>query len=239
MGSIGNTSSAPLDFTSLSNQEAMNKISQLQQEMGQTGYEAGNPDTNPSSKLYVNSGKAWCINQYLNSDGKTYKSDMTDWDKYIDKQWVKNAINQIDKGMKPLSQDLKTYRYMTASALGKTLNIKVNDGNFDSFIQQLESNANGHYKEGLGTAFKDLLKNINYTHKAYTSTTYKPEHGSYDTHAVKMEIVAKKGTNAIVTANHKEHEILLGRNAKYKFTGKYKIESSKGGKKQLVLYVEI
>ena len=30
MGSIGNTSSAPLDFTSLSNQEAMNKISQLQ-----------------------------------------------------------------------------------------------------------------------------------------------------------------------------------------------------------------
>ena len=124
MGSTGNNigsggASGALSFDGLSDYDVLQKIYQLQSEMGQTGYEAGDPNTNPNNKLYVNTGKAFNINAYLLSDGKTYDSDKTDWGNYIDKAWIKNAINKIDSGMKPLSQSINVGRFMDAEGLGK------------------------------------------------------------------------------------------------------------------------
>ena len=87
MGSIGTSSATPkLPEASKITEDS---VKELRNAMGQTGNEAGDPFTNPNSKIYANSGKAFNINAYLNSDGETIKSDMTDWDKYISKTWVK------------------------------------------------------------------------------------------------------------------------------------------------------
>ena len=221
-------------FEGLSAQDIDKKIKELQAEMGQNGYEAGDPNASPNNKLYVNTGKSMNINAYLLSDGDTIYSSDSNWNGLIDKSWVKNAIKQIDSGMKPLTQSVQTYRFLNGDALGKMLGLSaLNSSTIKNMINTLEGG--GHVK----TTFTDLLKNVDYTHKAYTSTTYVPEHGSYGDKDVRLNIVAKKGTNAIVTNNIKEHEIVLGRNQKYQFTGGWKIETTKTGKKQLVLDVII
>ena len=238
MGSVGankNTAPKPFSFEGLSSGEIKDKISELQGEMGQTGYEAGNPNTNPDNKLYVNTGKSMNINAYLLSDGKSFYSDGSNWNNLISEPWIKNAIKQIDKGMKPLSQDIQTYRFLNSPAFGKMVGLNGLKGeeSMNKFFNQLENS------EKIKNDFTNLLKNVDYTHKAYTSTTYVPEHGTYGDKDVRFNIIGQKGTNAIITNNHKEHEILFGRNVKYQFTGGWHIETSKGGKKQLVIDVRI
>lgn len=211
MGSIGaNTSTASLPTaTKLTESDAM----KLKESMGQTGDEAGNPFTNPNSKLYANSGKAFNINAYLNSDGETIHSEMTDWDKYISKTWVKNAITTMDKGMKPLPQSITVTRFVDANAVEKMTGLKIND----SVIQQLETN------KALGKELSTALKNLNYVHKGYTSASYVDSHPSYGDYPVALNMVMRQGTKAIVTNNTPEHEIIGSRGAKYNYTGGFTI----------------
>ena len=79
--------------------------------------------------------------------------------------------------------------------------------------------------------------------KGYTSLTYLPEHGSYDNQPVRLDVTLRKGTNAIVTKNTKEHEILGGRGLKYNFKNAHVEEvyskTLKKKIKQLVIDVEI
>ena len=150
----------------------------------------------------------------------------------VTKGWVKDAIQQIDSGMSPLTQSVETYRFVTAEAASQMFGVNINSGNVNSFMHQLETNPT------TASQFKEVLHNVDYTHKAYTSTTYVASHGSYDKYPVKLHIVAKKGTPAIVTSNHNEHEILIGRNQSYKFKS-YRVETLPGGKKQLVVDVTI
>lgn len=204
---------------------------ELRNKMGQDGDEAGIATTNPSNKLYVNSGKSFNINKFLNTDGKSIKSENTDWDHYIDKPWVKNAIKQIDAGMKPLPESVKTYRYLSGDSLGYMTGLF--DSDFGTFINKLESGTIS------GKDFSTVLQNTNYVHKGFSSTTYEPKHGTFDNRDIKLNMVFTKGTPAIVTNNHKEHEILGGRNLKYNFTGGWKIETTSTGKHQLVLDVYV
>ena len=237
MGSLGvgagGKSPGIFSFDGLSDYEAVQKIFELQNEMGQTGFEAGDPNTNPNSKLYVNTGKSFNINAYLLSDGKTYYSEHTDWSNYIDEAWIKNAIKKIDSGMKPLSQSLNVGRFVDSQALGKMLGMHLSNAGFKNLLNKLESNKEAQKN------FSTLLKGIDYTHKAYTSTVYTMNHPSYGDKDVMFNIVAKKGTDAIITANHAEKEILFGRNAKYNFTGKWRTKTTQSGKKQLVIDVVI
>lgn len=224
----------PFSFDGLSQSQQLSKISELQQAMGQTGNEAGNPNTNPDNKLYVNTSKAMNINAYLLSDGKTIESSDSTWNGLINKSWVEKAIKKIDSGMKPLSESIQTYRFISGSALGKMLGLNVDNKNIEHFIFSLENNAT------VAKSFTGLLKHADYTHKAYTSTTYLPEHGTYDTKDIKLNMIMKKGTPAIVSNNHAEHEIVGGKNLKYDMSqGKWHIETTKKGKKQLVIDVVI
>lgn len=233
MGSVGaakassSTGASAFSFENMSENEAQSKIKEMQAAMGQSGYEAGDPNAGPSGKLYANTGKAFNINAYLMSDGKTIKSDKTDWHNYITKAWVQNAINKMDAGMKPLSESVQTFRYIGFDALKKMLGVKGTS--IDKFVDKIQS--------GKGKDFSELLKNADYTHKGYTSTTYKPEHGSYDEYAVRLDIKMSEGVNAIVTNNHKEHEIVGKHHQKYDFPGTWHVETTKSGKKQLVLDV--
>ena len=239
MGSTGSSGkkSTVLDVSNLSNIEAMDKITDLQIAMGQTGFEAGDPTETPDNKLYVNTGKAWVINTYLNSDGKTMDTPGTDWDDIISESWVKDAIKKIDSGMKPMAQDLKVSRFIDGDQLGKMLGMGgTNNNTVDKLIEALENKS--EYPT-VNKKFKDVLAKADYTQKAYTSTTYSGTHGSYGEYPVKLDITIKKGTPSIVTANYNEHEILVGRNQKYNFGKSYKIETLPSGKKQLVIKVTI
>lgn len=221
-------------FDGLSQSEQMNKIAELQFAMGQTGFEAGDPNTNPDNKLYVNTGKSMNINAYLLSDGENINSSDSNWNGLINKAWIKNAIKKIDAGMAPLSESIQTTRFISGGALGKMLGLNVDNNNVGKFIETIQNNPEAKQ------AFTNVLKGTSYTHKAYTSTTYLSEHGTYDTKDIRLNITLKKGTPAIVTNNHAEHEILAGRNAKYDFSkAKWKIIKTKKGKSQLVIDVTI
>lgn len=236
-GSGGKKSTSAINLAGLSETDQLNKIIQLQQQMGQTGLEAGDPNESPNGKLYVNTGKAWVINTYLNSDGKTMDTPGTDWDDLISESWVKDAIKKIDGGMKPMAQDIQVSRFIDGDQLGKMLGMGgTNNSTVDKLIEALENKSEHPI---VNKKFKDVLANADYTQKAYTSTTYSGKHGSYGSYPVKLDIVIKKGTPTIITSNYNEHEILVGRNQKYNFGKSYKIETLPNGKKQLVLKVTI
>ena len=163
-----------LDFTKMTSSEQLQKIQEMQNAMGQTGLEAGNPNASSNNKLYVNTGKSMCINKYLNTDGASIDSDFTDWDNLISKSWVKDAIGKLDKGMKPLSESVKGYKYMTPEALGKMLNMDISQKNINTLISQIATDKSAQQK------LNQALQNTDYTHKAYTSISYIPSHSSYD-----------------------------------------------------------
>lgn len=212
----------------------------LQEEMGQTGDEAGRVDVPPRQKLYVGTSKSFNINAYLNSDGETIHSEHSDWDTLgYDRSDIRRAISTIDAGMKPLSRDISVVRFVDSDALGKMLGMEEISGRrgFLNLLSRLQSD------DGMKRNFTDMLRGVDYVHKAYTSTSYTKDHPSYNDRDIKLNIVAKRGSSAIVTNNDAEHEILLGRGAKYNFTGNYRVEtvttSDGRRKKQLVLDVEI
>ena len=211
MGSIGTSSATPkLPESSKITEDS---VKELRNSMGQTGNEAGDPFTNPNNKIYANSGKAFNINAYLNSDGETIHSDMTDWDNYISKTWVKNAIKHMDTGMKPLPKSIQVTRFVGAEGFEKMTGIKVND----SLIAQLEKGGSA------GADLKTALTNLDYVHKGYTSASYVDSHSSYGDYPVAFNMVMRQGTGAIVTNNTPEHEIIAARGSKYNFTGGYSI----------------
>ena len=190
-------------------------VEELQRQMGQTGLEAGDPDATPRNKLYVNSKKSLNINVYLTTDGETIHSPYSDWDSIgYTKQDAERAIKQIDSGMKPLVDSFKLYRYIDGDSLGMMLDdSRINNRTIQKLINDLESGRKDI--NDLGAA----LKNTDYTQKAYTSTTYVASHGTYESRPIMLNIVATKGTPGIITANHREHEVLLGHGLKYNFTG--------------------
>lgn len=231
MGAVGKSTAEPKlpDAVKITSQE---QIKQLQKDMGQTGFEAGDPNQTPNSKLYVKTGKAFNINAFLNSDGATILSSNSNWNGLVEKPWIQNAIQQIDKGMKPLTESVQVSRFLDGNSLGYMIpNMGVNKGNFNEFVSKLESG------EISPKTFQTALKDAEYTHKGYTSTTYTQQHGSYGSRDVRLNMVMQKGTPAIVTNNHAENEILGGRGLQYHFTGGYRIETMPSGKKQLVLDV--
>ena len=110
----GTTVHSVLSFDGLSDADAQNRLAQLQAQMGQTGDEAGqvNPGSN-KRKLYVNTSKSFNINQYLRTDGKQIDHPNSDWTWMMgyNARMIKNDIQRIDSGMRPLSQDMQLYRW--------------------------------------------------------------------------------------------------------------------------------
>lgn len=211
-------------------------IDELQREMGQTGYEAGDPNAAPRDKVYVKTSKSFNINAYLRSDGRAVHdaSGNSDWERlgYTTRDAAR-AVRQIDAGMKPLPYNVNLTRFVGGDALGAILgNPRITSANVGRIISSIRT-PDGAAK------FAAALRAADYTEKAYTSTTYLQTHPAFDTRQIRFNIVARKGTQAIATSNHAENEILLGRGAKYKFTGGFRVETTPKGVEQLIIDVEI
>lgn len=211
-------------------------VARLQLLMGQTGDEAGRPNVPTPQKLYVNTSKSFNINTYLRSDGRSIHdpSGNSQWEHlgYTTADAAR-AVRQIDAGMAALPVDVSLTRFVGGSALGAILgNPKITSANIGRVIQSI--------KTPQGAAkFAAALNAADYTEKGYTSTTYLQSHPAFDTRQLRLNIVAKKGTKAIVTNNHAESEVLIGHGVKYKFTGGFRVITTPKGVEQLVLDVEI
>ena len=219
----GKSTKKPTDISGLTSSEQLDKIQQLQQAMGQTGDEAGlrNPPGGNKNKLYVNTSKAFDINYYLLT-GVVGSPDSNWTDFGYTERMMKNDIEKIDSGMKPMSEALATYRYMNVKSLSKMLGISP------LFINSFYNQAsNGTLDDTAKAKFSEVLKSTDYTHKGYTSLSYVKEHSTFDKYPIRLKAVIDKGTPAIVTNNHPEHEIVAGRGLKYNFTGNFKIVNEK------------
>lgn len=214
-----------------------NDVRRLQQAMGQTGDEAGqvNPRGGGIAKLYVNTSKAFNINAYLNSDGKSISSPLSNWDNLgYTKRMVANDIARIDAGMKPLPENINLRRFVDADNLSSMIGINVSGKNFNDLIYYLKND------QTFKNSFSTKMAQLDYTQKSYSSMVYEKSHPAFGDRDVRIEFVARKGTQAIVTNNHAESEVLGARNLKYNFTGRVEVDQvtdSRGRKRdQLVLY---
>lgn len=211
-------------------------VDSLQREMGQTGYEAGDPNAAPRDKVYVKTSKSFNINAYLRSDARTVHdpSGNSDWENlgYTTADAAR-AVRQIDAGMKPLPYNVNLTRFVGGDALGAILgNPAITSDNVGRIISSIRTPAGA-------AKFADALKIAEYTEKAYTSTTYLQTHPAFDTRQIRFNIIARKGTKAIATSNHVENEILLGRGVKYNFTGGFRVVTTPKGVEQLIIDVVI
>lgn len=219
---IRNELDSALKLDGLSTSEQRNAISQLQQSMGQTGNEAGYvnpPSGNNRDKLYVNTSKAFNINYYLATGSINSPDSMWQYNGYTQRM-VNNDIQRIDSGMKPLTQGVSGFRYMNGDALGRMLkNSAINSSNIGTIISRLESDPQAV------SQLSDILKGTNYTHPGYTSISYDKGHSTFDKYPVRLDVTLRQGTNAIVTNNHREHEVLGSRGSDYNFTGNVRVET--------------
>ncbi len=235
MGAIG-SSSATQNTAVTGRVLSDSDVNTLRTQMGQTGYEAGDPNApTGKQKLYVKTSKSFNINRYLVTNGADIHSSNSQWDSLgYNKRMIKNDIARIDSGMKPLTENVSLIRFIDSGSLNYMTGGIVNPGsgsNFQNFLGRLEND------KQFADSFKGVMKNTDYTHPAYTSTTTIQSHPAFDNRDIKLEMVARKGTSVIVTKNIAEHEILIGRNTKYNFTGDFRVDTLKNGRKQLVLKV--
>lgn len=206
----------------------------LQRQMGQTGFEAGDPNAAPHNKVYAKTSKSFNINNYLRTGSVHDPHGNSQWEYlgYTNAD-AAQAVRQIDAGMRPLPENLALTRFVGGSALGAILgNPRITNANIGRVIQSIAT------PQG-AARFAAELAAANYTEKGYTSTTYVQSHPSYDTRQIRLNIVGKKGTPAIVTSNHAENEVLMGRNLHYNFTGGFRVVRTPAGVQQLEIDVEI
>lgn len=206
----------------------------LRRQMGQTGLEAGDPRARSMDKLYVNTGKSTIINAYLNN-GKDFeaarKAD-AGWKDLVTERWVKDAIAKLDRGMAKLPQEVALTRFVDAKALGEMLP-GMGIARVSTLIRHLESGKIS------SKDFATVLKNADVGSKGYLSTSTVADHPSYADRDVRLNIIARAGTPAIITKNTAESEVVLGRGLKQHFTGGFRIIKTSSGKKQLVLDVYV
>lgn len=209
------------------------QVAQIQRQMGQTGDEAGKVGVSPFQKTYVGTSKSYNINQYLLTDGKSIKAKGSQWDTLgFTKADARKTIKDMDTGMKPLPDNFILNRFVYPAQLQQMLGGHFTDTNMGSIIAALKSG-----DASMVQMFNNLLKGAKYTHKAYTSTTYLDNHPSFDMRQIRLRGVARKGTKAIVTNNHQETEIILGRKTNYHFTGHWEVKRTSKGVEQLILDV--
>lgn len=241
MGSTGKTSSSPFDGALHLHDEdsstQLTKIRQLQRDMGQTGDEAGRADlpTGSRQKLYVRTSKAFDINYYLNTG--IVGAPGSDWTTRMGytKDMIESDIRKIDSGMKPMSESMIAYRYVTQESLANILGVSRSD--VSSYIASMKSDP-----EGTGKLLGGVLKTTDYVQKAYSSLSYDKRHSTFDQYPIRFRTVVAQGTPAIVTNNTAEHEILGGRNSRYDFTGDVRIvneRSAATGRNQDYLEIDV
>lgn len=136
---------------------------------------------------YVQSMRAFTLNQKLR-DGKDLEPGEA------------NRVQKMDKAMRPLPTSLKLYRF--------------DDMEFFNSLGLSAATAQRFFSTHNPTDPKTLIGK-KFTKKDYTSTSYSIDKNLFTNRKVMLNMVATKGTKAIVTTNDSESEIILGRGTKF------------------------
>lgn len=206
----------------------------LRRSMGQTGDEAGRVRQymGDNGTTYVTTSKSYLVNNALNSDMQSltngYMGDTGNAWHWINHygynmNTAKNAVRSIDNGMKPLSKDINVVRYENEFSPKTIANGKYT-------LAQLRKMTNAELQQALVGEYRDT--------KSYLSTSWRMDKTAqrdrqYMASPVRIEYTVRKGTQAVVTNNMTEHEILVGRGYRQQIFG-----ARKDGN-QIVIQMEI
>lgn len=203
------------------------EVDSLRRSMGQTGNEAGRTKgqgANIYQTVYVGTSKSYNINKGLNTDMQSIDHPDSPWTHNgsgYGKQDVRNAVHQMDNGMKPLTQNVNATRIERSSMTLSTFGINKSIGEVMNMSQ--------------GELDRTFTGKIRYN-KGYTSVALHEKGikmaGKAD---VCIEYTVKKGTKAIVTNNISEVEAIIGRGYAQKATGAR--VGNAFGKKMLIVNV--
>ena len=192
---------------------SLRDVKHLQAAMGQTGYEAGKTkgqlahdgqywkDTD-----FVGTSKSYNVNAALRNDMKSLIAGGSSWDHnglVMDNprnphMGVKQIVQSMDAGMKPLTKGVNLTRMDSANVL-KEFGIQ---GDIKTMMKMSPAELN--------KAFYGATRQV----KQYSSAMYSEKSFSNDTFKqrdVVIQYEVRRGTHAIVTNNVKEAEIVIGR----------------------------
>lgn len=142
---------------------------------------------------YVQTGHSFTINDLL----RDLKDKKLDIDNLPERE--RNNVKAMDKFMRPLSEDVTLHRFITPEALETITNMKgLFSGSEEQILENLRKNLVGGSLQDAG----------------FASSSYDPAANVFTSRGVMIRVQARKGTKAIVTANHTESEVVLHRNAK-------------------------
>lgn len=144
---------------------------------------------------YVQTGHSFTINELL----RDLKDNKLNIDNLPERE--RNNVKAMDKFMRPLSEDVTLHRFITPQALETITNMQGSLFRGENEAQILENLR----KNLVGGSLQDA---------GFASSSYDPTANVFTGRGVMIRVQARKGTKAIVTANHDESEVILHRNAK-------------------------
>lgn len=159
---------------------------------------------NKSAEEYVQNKTAGKINKALR-EGSV--------EKLKDKEDIKKTIEDIDKAIDSYQteQNMKTVRFEDGTNLMKYYGVDLSKFNTDNINNVSKSQLTKEFEKHIGSE---------YSSNAYTSTSAtKTGSAGFTDLPFRMEIDVPKGTNAFVTKNKDEHEIILARGQKMVLKG--------------------
>ena len=105
-------------------------------------------------------------------------------------------VERMDAAMEKTKAPMTLYREFSLFDVERVFGINPKENSFD--------------------ALKESAVGAEFTDKGYMSTYHSPTGNKYG--SAKMQISAKSGTDALLSSNTAENEVILGRNQKWKVT---------------------
>lgn len=163
---------------------------------------------------YVATTNYSTINSNLRNDG--YTGNQLDDDDFKTIESLRNAISQYQ-----LDDDFVMTRYVNGDYLSSVFGIKTrmwSKGELENITDSITRTSNTYVvKEGIPNITKELQEHIGktITEKAFVSFSVIPNRNIMKSKSVRIDILAKKGTNCYIPVNRKESEGIFADNSEY------------------------
>ncbi len=158
------------------------------------------------TEWYVNNGtKAFGVNQYLREQaGITNKQHA----QYLKENELKDVRDTVDSWMRPTTDDVVVTRFVGPHWIESTFGVKVPSVGWEYDVHAVSSQ------------ILNIIKTDrpSYTDPAFLSTSTDVNKNVFSGRIAKISIDVPKGTNAYVTLNKMESEIILARGTTLQFT---------------------
>ena len=212
MGSIGSSTVRNMSYEEWTDADAKREYSTYDYDVTSKEWKATTKYT--GGQYYIPIQQALFSGEMMQD---TYRDGRLDMSPYI---------KALDDSMRPLSANVELSRAILYDQWKNSVGVDVDT------VQRIVN--------GVDTSTKALDKTIgkSFNIKGFTSTSYNENQNATPEGQVLLKLQTPKGTQAIVTNNKMESEIILHRNLKYKITG-YRVRDLGGNRKQIVFTAKV